>query len=368
MKLHLTDIAIRKLAAPKSGQVSYWDQTTPGFGVRCSSKSKSFVVMFGESRRLKTLGRYPTLSLSDARREARLFLSEASYGKHQETKISFEKLSQRFIRDCESRLRPITVREYRRHLSFFNFRKDINQIERSDVFQKLDELRGTPANQNYAFTALKVFFNWAVRNQCMALNPIAADKKPARLKSRDRVLSEEELKCIYSHVRRNRTLFHDMVALLILTGQRRSEIGHLRWDEIVDGCIELPANRTKNSRPHRLPLPPAALHILETRPAVGPFVFPGRDPKTPFNGFTRVKKLLDEALDIDHYTLHDLRRTLSSNLARLGIPIQVTEKILNHQSGSFAGVAGIYNRHNYFEEMKVALGRYDKYLENLLNL
>lgn len=299
MKLHLTDISVRKLSAPKAGQVSYWDRTTPGFGVRCSPKSKSFIVMFGAKRRLKTLGRYPALSLSDARREAKLFLSEVSFGKHQETKIVYENLSRQFIRDCETRLRSITVREYRRHLIFFNFKKDISQIERADVFRKLEELRETPANQNYAFTALKVFFNWAARNQFMSSNPIAFDKKPARLVSRDRVLNDHKINTLYQFVRHNRSLFHDIVALLILTGQRKSEIGKLRWDEIVDGCIILPASRTKNNRSHRLPLSPTALEILNSRPVNGPYVFPGRDPKSPFNGFTRVKKLLDKALVSD---------------------------------------------------------------------
>jgi integrase len=367
MKTRLTDMAVKKLAAPEAGQVTYWDELTPGFGLRCSPKSKSFVVMFGEKRRLKTLGRYPALSLSDARREARLFLSEASFGKHQETKVSYDFASRKFIADCESRLRPITVREYRRHLAFFKFKKDLGAIERSDVFQKLDELKLTPTNQNYAFTALKVFFNWCVRNQYIPHNPIAADKKPARLKSRERVLNDDELKALYTYVREERSLFHDMVALLILTGQRRTEIGHLRWDEIEDRCLELSADRTKNHRTHRLPLPPTVIKILETRQGASPYIFPGKDTEKPFNGIRRVKESLDAAVGIEHFTLHDLRRTLSSNMARLGVPIHVTEKILNHQSGSFGGVAGIYNRHSYFDEMKMALDQYNEYLENLIN-
>jgi integrase len=368
MKTRLTDMAVKKLGFPESGQVTYWDKLTPGFGLRCSSRNKSFVVMFGEKRRLKTLGRYPVLSLSDARREARLFLSEASFGKHQETKVSYKFASSKYIADCEIRLRPITVREYRRHLAFFGFNKDLSEIERSNVFIKLDELKSTPTNQNYAFTALKVFFNWCVRNQYMPHNPIAADKRPARLKSRERVLSDDELAALYTYVHANRSLFHDMVALLILTGQRRTEISHMRWDEVDEGCLVLGAERTKNHRSHKLPLPPTALGIIETRPSNGLYVFAGKDPSKPFNGFRRTKLALDEAVGIDHFTLHDLRRTLSSNMARLGVPIHVTEKILNHQSGSFGGVAGIYNRHSYFNEMKDALTQYDEYLGKFIGI
>ncbi len=127
------------------------------------------------------------------------------------------------------------------------------------------------------------------------------------------------------------------------------------------------AERTKNHRSHRIPLSQTALHIIETRTGGEDYVFPSKKPGQPFNGFRRTKEALDKAVGIEHFTLHDLRRTLSSNLARMGFPIHVTEKILNHTSGSFGGVAGIYNRHSYFDEMKAALLQYDDFLENLIN-
>lgn len=365
MKTRLTDMAVKKLAHPAQGQVTYWDETTPGFGLRCSPKSKSFVVMFGEKRRLKTLGRYPALSLQDARREARLFLSEASFGKHQDNGITYEHAVTRFLSDCEGRLRPLTVREYRRHLGFFGFPKNLADVERSDVITKLEELRSTPTNQNYAFTSMKVFLNWCVRNQYLAHNPIAADKKPARLYSRERVLNDDELRRLFRHVRQTRSLFHDLVALLILTGQRKSEIGNLRWEEVDQGKLVLSGDRTKNHRAHTLPLSKTALHIIETRESMSPYVFPGRDGSRFFNGFRRAKDKLDTELGIDHFTLHDLRRTFASNMARLGVPVQVTEKMLNHQSGSFGGVAGVYNRHGYMPEMEAAMNEYECFLENL---
>jgi integrase len=369
LKLHkrLTDIAVKKLPNPSSGQVTYWDELTPAFGIRCSSKSKSFVVMYGEMRRLKTIGRYPDISLQNARKEARLFLSEVSFGKHQSIRVKYEDAVQRFLHNCEDRLRPITVREYRRHLGFFAFDKHLDEIERQDVFRKLDQLKSTPTNQNYAFTAMKVFFNWSVRNQLCTNHPIATDKKPSRLKPRERVLSDDELRILYKYVRENRSLFHDLVALLILTGQRRSEICNLQWDEINNGCIELSSERTKNHRSHRVPLPSTALHIIETREGAGDYIFPSRKPGKPFNGFHRTKEALDKATGLEHFTLHDLRRTLSSNLARLCIPIHVTEKILNHTSGSFGGVAGIYNRHSYIDEMTAALQQYDDFLDKLIS-
>ena len=215
------------------------------------------------------------------------------------------------------------------------------------------------------FTSIKVFLNWCVRNQYLAINPIAADKKPARLYSRERVLKDDEMRLVYRHVQQTRSLFHDLVALLILTGQRKSEIGNLQWDEIDQGNLVLSGDRTKNHRAHTLPLSKNALHIIETRDGASPYVFPGKDLSRPFNGFRRAKDNLDRELGIDHFTLHDLRRTFSSNMARLGVPIQVTEKMLNHQSGSFGGVAGVYNRHGYMSEMDAAMQEYECFLEDL---
>lgn len=359
-------MAVKKLSAPSTGQLTYWDESTPGFGLRCSAKSKSFVVMFGEKRRLKTLGRYPGLSLQDARRQARLFLSEASLGKHDPpVAITYEEAVRRFIADCETRLRPLTVREYRRHLAFFGFKKELRAIERSDIFRKLENLKTTPTNQNYAFTSAKVFFNWCVRQQLTDANPLAAEKKPAKLQGRDRVLDDQELATLFGFLRNQRNLFNDLVALLVLTGQRRSEIGGLRWDEVDDGFLNLSHERTKNHRAHRLPLPQLAIDIIADRPGGSRFVFPGRDPAQPFNGFRRAKAALDQQLSLSHFTLHDLRRTFSSNMARLGVPIHVTEKMLNHQSGSFGGVAGVYNRYSYVDEMQEAMQAHEAFLASL---
>lgn len=367
MKSRLTDISVRKLAYPEKGQVTHWDETTPGFGLRCSQKAKSFVVMYGKKRRLKTIGRYPTLSLQEARKEARLFLSQASYKKPDTPQVLFKEAVTLFLRDCETRLRPVTTREYQRYLKFFDFNKKLEDIDRSDVMKKLDELRKRPSSQNYAFTTIKVFFNWAIRNQLCNNHPIAAEKKPNRLSPRERILDDCELTKLFGYTLANRSLFNDLVSLLILTGQRRSEIGKLEWSEINDGFLDLSGERTKNHRPHRIPLSKTALHIIATRQGNDRFLFPSKVEGKVFSGFRRSKGRLNDALGIKHFTLHDLRRTFSSNMARLGTPIHVTEKILNHTSGTLGGVAGIYNRHTYVEEMRNAMEAHDRFLDGLLS-
>ena len=366
MKRRLTDMSVRKLANPSTGQVTYWDETTPGFGLRCSQKAKSFVVMYGEKRRLKTIGRYPGMSLQDARKEARLFLSQASFQKQDTPKITYKEAVDLFLRDCETRVRPITTREYHRHLKFFDYNKKLGEIDRRDVMKKLDELRDRPSSQNYAFTTMKVFFNWAIRNELCSNHPIAADKKPNRTSPRERILDDQEMAKLFGYTISNRSLFNDLVTLLILTGQRRSEIGGLEWSEINDGYIELCGSRTKNHRSHRIPLSKTALHIIETREGNDRFLFPSKVQGKVFNGFRRTKEYLDEVIGIKHFTLHDLRRTFSSNMARLGTPIHVTEKILNHTSGTLGGIAGIYNRHTYIDEMQQAMEKHDKFIRSLV--
>ncbi len=130
--------------------------------------------------------------------------------------------------------------------------------------------------------------------------------------------------------------------------------------------LTFPAGFTKNKREHRLPLSPIALGVIEAVPNTGDLLFPARGrPEKPFNGWGKCKARFDEQLTFSDYTLHDLRRTFSSNLARIGVPIHVTEKILNHASGSIGGVAAVYNRYSYLDEIAEALKLHEKYARGL---
>jgi integrase len=143
-----------------------------------------------------------------------------------------------------------------------------------------------------------------------------------------------------------------IVRLLILTGQRREEIGGLRFEEIGDGIIALPAGRAKNKRAHVIPLSAPAHTILAARPPRSEFVF-GK----VFTSWSRGKYLLDTALDtkLVPWTLHDLRRSVATGMAELGVAPHIVEAVLNHVSGHKAGVAGIYNRATYEKEKRAAL-------------
>lgn len=367
MKLRLTDIAIKRLSPPETGQVTYWDETTPGFGLRLSQKSRSFVVMYGEKRRLKTLGRYPNLPLSDARKEARRFLAEVDNLPEAVTSapIPFADAKARFLAHCTRRNKERTVKDYTRLLNrHFTFTDDLHEITRSQIMKVVSRLSQTPSEQEHAYVAIRTMMNWCVEAGYLENSPVPRMRQSSR--SRERILSEEELAAVYKRAKETPYPFGPIVQLLILTGQRRGEIAALRRSWIADGIVTFPAGFTKNKREHRLPLSPLALQVIEALPETDDLLFPSRgDPERPFNGWSKCKARFDTDLPFSDYTLHDLRRTFSSNLARLGVPIHVTEKILNHASGSLVGVAAVYNRYSYFDEMGEAIRQHEDFIGSL---
>ncbi|MGH1576488.1 tyrosine-type recombinase/integrase [Planktotalea sp.] len=368
MKLRLTDIAIKKLSLPTKGQVTHWDETTPGFGLRCSTKSKSFVIMFGEKRRLKTLGRYPDLSLSEARAQAKKFFVEYEEGGFAPSQpvVTFQEAKSQFLIDCEGRNKPRTVADYRRLLNkHFNFTTAVKEVSRAQVMKVVSGLASTPSEQSHAYVAIRTMMNWCVRHGLVEYSVVPPVKQ--KTSERDRVLSDDELRQVFKRAQETPFPFGPIVLLLVLTGQRRTEVGQLRRSWISDGEVVFPKGFAKNKREHRFPLSPMAQAVITQLPDTGDLLFPAAtDFEKPFTTWAWHKKRFDEALvDVKPYTLHDLRRTFATVHAQIGTPIHVTEKLLNHVSGTISGVVAVYNRHSYFEEMKEAVQKFDDYLGSL---
>lgn len=367
----LTDLSIKAIRAPEKGQVTYTDTNLPGFGVRVSQGgSKTFTVVFGANRQRVTIGKYGVISLSDARKEARSILAEHTLGRHRLVSISFADARDAFLRGCEQKNKPRTVADYKRTLDrhFRYGRVPLPEIKKHDVMRRIEKLRDTPRAQNYAFVVARAFFRWAVRHGYLERSQLEGLGLPARNASRDRTLSADELQKVYRRARETPYPFGPIVMLLILTGQRRGEIVALRWDWIDQDAktITLPASITKNSREHCFPYGDAVAAVLNDLPHLGEYLFPARTAQVRgkksscFNGWSKAKKTFDEGLeDVEPYTLHDLRRSFSSMLAALSTPIHVTEKLLNHVSGTLGGIAGVYNRHSYMDEMRAAVTQFE---------
>jgi integrase len=373
----LTEIAIKAAKPPTSGTTTMWDGSLSNFGCRISPKgTRSFIVLIASGKR-RTLGRYPTISLAEARLEAKRILAAKMLGKEILPSISVADALATFLADSEKRHKFRTARDYRRllrrHLATFNDAK-LDDVRTRDIAHIADRLRDTPSEAAHALVSIKVFFNWCVRRGYVATNPCVNLSTP-KSSPRERVLTDDEIKIVYRHAGTSPYPFGPIVQLLLLTGQRRGEIGLLQWKWIDEAkrTITLPPAATKNNRSHTFPYGDKTADILGSLPRVGEFVFPSTrehrkgNPVAVVNGWSSMKSKFDRsAHDVAPWTLHDLRRTFATNLAKLGTPIHVTEKLLNHVSGAVSGVAAIYNRHAYLDEMRAAIDAWERRLSVII--
>jgi len=366
--MRLTDIAVHNLKAPTKGQKTYFDDALAGFGVRVSQGGiKSFVLVSGRSRTRTTLGRYPVISLSSARDKAKGLLAQKTLGRHEASAISFEAALELFLPSLSTRNRPgtekNTTRLLKRHFLSPLRHEKLPQVTSQRLAKIIDRLSATPSEASHAFAAIRLFFNWAVRQELVLKSPCSVLQAPTLAASRERVLTDEELQKLLAWAKLESSTFSALVQLLILTGQRRGEIVALR-SEMVDlegATITLPATLTKNGRQHIFPFGSGAGAILKMHQRDG-LLFRGRGTEKPFDGWSKSKLALDTECPLAPWTIHDLRRTFATRLAALGTPIHVTEKLLNHVSGTISGVAAIYNRHSYMDEMRRAVSAYEAYL------
>lgn len=240
---------------------------------------------------------------------------------------------------------------------------DIRTLDYRDIEKLIEKLQ--PGARRNAFALLSTFFRWKVVVRVMGRNVIELASAPPKPRSRDRVLSHEEIKAVWNAATACEYPFGPLVKLLLLTGQRRDEIANLKWSELSEtlDLITFEGSRTKNSRAHVVTLAPMATAVIENLPKIAisndklsEYVFTTIGT-TPFSGFSNGKIALEKHCDdkLPDWHLHDLRRTCATELAKLGVKQEVTEAILNHKSGKVSGVAAIYNRHEYQDEKREAL-------------
>jgi integrase len=220
---------------------------------------------------------------------------------------------------------------------------------------------------NRTLAAVRKLFSWCLSRGIITASPCEGVVAPQREKSRDRVLSDDELVSVYKTAEQMGGPFGGIIQLLILTAQRRNEVSEMAWDELdlETSTWTIPAERTKNEKPHLVHLTEHAKAIIGKIPNTGNYVFTSNG-KTPFSGFSKSKKRLDEHSGVDNWRIHDIRRTVTSGLAKIGIAPHIADKILNHQSGTISGVAAVYQKHEYLEERTNALIVWDEHLRPLV--
>ena len=374
MRLRLSDLAIKNLKAPAKGQTTYHDQSLTGFGVRVSQGgTKTFTLMHGFDRRLTTIGRYPIISLAQARDKARKILARKTLGIENAAPTlsftqTFDLFTQTYGKENRDRTRKETARLVNKHLMPRLRARAIGDITTQEVAAILDKLLPKPGTANHVYAVARLLFRWAARRRLIDRSPIDGLPPPSKPVFRDRVLTQEELLTVFRAAQDGST-FGNIIQLLILTGQRKSQIANLRREYIDEdaGLITWPPGTMKGNRRHSIPLSATVAELLTNLPKEG-YLFPARDRDTPFNGFSKCKGAFDKRFDdVQPYVIHDLRRTFASGMQELGVRIEVTEKLLNHTSGSFAGIVSVYQRHSYLPEMRAAVQKWEDHLQALLS-
>lgn len=284
--------------------------------------------------------------------------------------------------------------------------RNIREITRRNISELLDavadggsvvrdadgqkrQIEGGPIASNRVLSALSSFFNWLVDKGVIESTPAARLTKRGEETRRERALDDDEIRFLWPHLEQRGYPFGSFYQVALLTGQRRGEVARMRWDEIdeKDKTWTLPGERTKSGRPHVVPLSPATLAILadakkqslkiakaKDRKTHGPFVF-STSVDAPISGYSRAKSKLDS--DIAHarkkarqsvlkpWTVHDLRRTVATHLAGMGVDRFIISRILNHADRS---VTGIYDRHGYLSQKREALDAWAQKLATLASL
>jgi len=378
-RLHLTDVVVRALKAPPSGQIDYWDATTRAFGVRVSQAgSKTFVAKV-HNRRV-TIGRYPDCSLAEARKKANGVKSEEQPVAR--SKVTFEQAYAKFKTDHVAAKKPRTQHDYKRVLDKYFLptlaKTRLTKITYEKLTSITDELAATPSEQAHALAVARTFFKWCARPpRRYAPSPLDGLQLTIA-NSRKRVLSDEEVVKVWQAADQQGYPHGTVVKLLLLTGQRRGEIAwlHRPWINEKDRTVSLPEWLTKNKREHLLPLGDIAAQIIETVPRRNSteLLFPTRwDNDRPLSGWSKYKSEMTDG--VTGWRLHDLRRTFATRLAEMKVPPHVVERLLNHKLGSIgnktdgivSAVAEVYNRAAYMVEMREAVQLWEKYLTALIS-
>jgi integrase len=346
-----------------------WDTALNGFGARRQRGPGVYYVLryrWAGTQRIDSIGRHGSPWTPDtARNEAtrKLGLVATSVDPRRPKGDTFADLAERYLTHCAGSLRPKSLVQITRHLrhdAASLHDRGLAEIDRRTVAALLGEIekRSSGVTRNRVRSDLSALWSWAIREDLAEINPVTGTGKAIEV-GRDRVLSTAELAQLWRNL--GAGTYTDVVRLLILTGQRRQEIGRLRWSEITGATIMLSADRTKNHRAHTVPLAPQALAIINRQPRQGEFIF----GKAGFSGWSDAKAALDARLRLPGWHLHDLRRSAATGMAELGVLPHIIEAILNHVSGHRAGVAGIYNRARYEGEMRDALAKWARHVESL---
>lgn len=390
VKLTVSMVEIAR-AAGKARELP--DAGAPGLRLRVApTGAKSWVCRLrikGGPMKVSTLGRWPEMSLAEARVAARALAVEAAKGvppasvAEVKPKTWGELLAEYVALELPKLRSGADVRRVLEKETAGWSDRPLASIGRKDVVALLDGIAGrgagVQANRVLAFT--RRVFSWAMARGEVEANPAAGVEKPGVEVKRDRVLSDAEVRDLWRGLERVALPWAPMARLLLLTGQRLREVAEATWSEfdLEAATWTIPATRAKNGERHMVPLSPLAIEVLRGLPRLGDFVITTTGDR-PVSGFAKAllavqAGMVAEAADrageavrpMEPWTFHDLRRTAASGMAAAGARVEAIERVLNHRTGlTVGGLVRVYNRHTYEDEKREALQLWASRLASLV--
>jgi len=383
---------------PKATSEIYWDTNQLGFGLLVlPSGEKRYVVQYRALRRSRRMTFKPGLTLTEARREAKAVLGAVAKGsdpmaerRRQEGAATntLKAIAEEYFKRDGDKLRSAESRKatFERLIYPVLGSRQIDTIKRSEIVRLLDKIedeRG-PHMAHLVLAYLSKLMNWHASRNDDFLTPIRRGMGRIKMKetARDRILTDDELRALWRTAEATPAPYGDFVRFLLLTGTRRNETANMVRDEVLpDGNWIIPAGRMKAKQEHVLPLSAAARAILDDIPKLGPYVFTatGRGPIRNFGNFkdkldaemlAALRKTAAERgedpdkVQLERWTLHDLRRTARSLMSRAHVLPDIAERCLAHTIG---GVRGVYDRYAYRDEKARAFDALAALIERIIN-
>lgn len=393
----ITKRSIDALVASNENDI-LWDDSIRGFGAkRTKSGAVSYVLQFRMGGRESKTRRYtigshgspwtPTTARAEAERLLILVAQGTDPGdaerqrRREAVDLAFDNYADRFADTCVGQgWKRLVSRSLHLHVKPVLGSKPLPKLTRPDIVVVLDQMpRAQIGNIRNVFAVMRRLFRWAVSRGDLDRSPMEGMETPPAVTPRDRWLSDQELARIWLAAPNTHPCFGPIIRLLIVTGQRREEVSSLRWEEVdqIERMWALPKERAKNGKSNQVPLNDLAVAVLDQVAGTANWPRSGKLFATSrggaFTGYSKGKNKLDLLLSNDggepvlDWRLHDLRRTLATGFQRLGIRFEVTEAVLNHVGGSRAGVAGIYQRHDWKEEKREALDLWNDHVSSTID-
>ena len=382
--MRLTERTIKPIAPPLEGYSITWDDEFKGLGLRTTANGvKAFVYNFrnarGQQRRI-TLGKWPTITATSARLRARDFATKVHLGEDpleqkqtQQTALTTKRLVDLFAGGyVPSKKRGWELELYLRRdfLPFVGPNTVAEDLRRGDIIALLDEkATKAPIAANRLLEAVRRLYTWGIEKDLLETTPCVKLKRPGVERSRDRVLSDDEIRTFWHRLDSTKRMSEGVrvaLRLILVTATRPGEVCGLEWTELdlKRGWWEIPREKTKGDRLHRVPITGLAIELIENQPKVGRWVFPSHKER-PLRvlALSHALRHNREHFGLPRFTPHDLRRTCASHLAAVGVERFIISRVLNHTDRE---VTGVYDRYGYDKQKRRALERWDRKLKAII--